>query len=318
MPFDPELDGVIKVLKEFAVARGESGAGAGGESDGAVNLFELPLTVDTLVIVGREKVIPMALSRPPKCCLKREDWGTRMQSEPILDMARLGHVEILTPNLDESLRFFIDVLGMTQSGVEGDSVYLRAWDDYERHSLKFTAAKQPGLGHMALRARSPQALQRRVDALVGIEFALGWTDGDLCHGPAFLCRDPDGHDIELYYETQWYEPSGPLRQALKNQVQRFPARGCNVRRLDHWNGLAVDIKANREFFENYLGLRLTEQIVLDSGIEAGMRMTCTNKTHDFAYAMDATGTKGRLHHVTYALNSREEVSCRRYFPGKRN
>src|ERR1700677_4192738 len=108
---------------------------------------------------------------------------------------------------------------------------------------------------MALRARSPQALQRRVDALVGIEFALGWTDGDLCHGPAFLCRDPDGHDIELYYETQWYEPSGPLRQALKNQVQRFPARGCNVRRLDHWNGLAVDIKANREFFENYLGLR---------------------------------------------------------------
>lgn len=31
MPFDPEPDGVVKVLKEFAVARGESGAGAGGE-----------------------------------------------------------------------------------------------------------------------------------------------------------------------------------------------------------------------------------------------------------------------------------------------
>ena len=52
-------------------------------------------------------------------------------------------------------------------GRKGASVYLRAWDDYERHSLKLTAAKQPGLGHMALRARSPQALQRRVDALVG-------------------------------------------------------------------------------------------------------------------------------------------------------
>ncbi len=37
-----------------------------------------------------------------------------------------------------------------------------------------------------------------------------------------------------------------------------------------------------------------------------MWMTCTNKTCDFAYARDATGTKGRLHHVTYALNSREE------------
>jgi catechol 2,3-dioxygenase len=69
----------------------------------------------------------------------------------------------------------------------------------------------------------------------------------------------------------------------------------------------VDIKANREFFEDYLGLRLTEQIVLDSGIEAGMWMTCSNKTYDFAYAKDLTGTKGRLHHITYALDSREEV-----------
>ena len=29
--------------------------------------------------------------------------------------------------------------------------------------------------------------------------------------------------------------------------------------------LAVDIKANRAFFEKYLGCRLTEQIVLDDG-----------------------------------------------------
>lgn len=230
-----------------------------------------------------------------------------MWDEPNMDMAHLGHVELLTPKPEESLRFFVDVLGMTESAREGDSVYLRGWDDYERHSLKLTAAKQPGLGHAALRARSPQALQRRVDALKDTEYALGWTDGDLCHGPTFLCRDPDGHNIELYYETEWYEPPPELRPALKNQAQRFPARGCNVRRLDHWNALAADIKANREFFENYLGLRLTEQVVLDSGIEAGMWMTCSNKSYDFAYARDLTGTRGRLHHITYALDSREEV-----------
>jgi catechol 2,3-dioxygenase len=160
---------------------------------------------------------------------------------------------------------------------------------------------------MGLRARSQQALERRVAALQGTEHAIGWTKGDLCHGPAFLCQDPDGHKIELYYETQWYDAPANLKPALKNQAQRFPARGCNVRRLDHWNGLAVDIKANREFFENYLGFRLTEQIVLDTGIEAAMWMTCTNKSYDFAYTKDATGTKGRFHHVTYAVNSREEV-----------
>ncbi len=230
-----------------------------------------------------------------------------MQNEPNMDIAHLGHLELFTPKPEESVRFFVDIMGMTESGREGDSVYLRAWDDYERHTLKLTAAKHPGMGHMGLRARSQHALERRVEALKGTEFAIGWNDGDLCHGPSFVCQDPDGHKIELYYETQWYDAPAGLRPALKNQAQRFPARGCNVRRLDHWNGLAVDIKANREFFENYLGFRLTEQIVLDTGVEAAMWMTCTNKSYDFAYTKDATGTKGRFHHVTYAVNSREEV-----------
>lgn len=52
----------------------------------------------------------------------------------------------------------------------------------------------------------------------------------------------------------------------------------NVRRIDHFNCLAADIRANREFFQRYLGFRLTEQIVLDDGTEAGMWLTSTNKS----------------------------------------
>src|SRR6266436_4185702 len=230
-----------------------------------------------------------------------------MQSEPILDLAHLGHLELLTPKFDESLHFFVDVLGMTESGRKGGSAYLRGWDDYERYSLKLTGSNTSGMGHVAFRARSPQALERRVAALKGSGFDVGWNDGDLGHGPAFVCHDPDGHTIELYYETEWYAAPPELRPSLKNQAQRFPARGVNVRRLDHFNGLAVDIEANREFFERYLGFRLTEQIVMDDGTEAGMWMTATNKSYDFAYTRDHTGTRGRFHHLTYAVDSREEV-----------
>ena len=70
-------------------------------------------------------------------------------------------------------------MGMTESGREGDSVYLRGWDDYERHTLKLTASKTAGMGHMAFRARSPQALERRVAALKGSGYDIGWTEGDL-------------------------------------------------------------------------------------------------------------------------------------------
>ena len=61
-------------------------------------------------------------------------------SEPNMDLAHLGHVEILTPKPEDSLKFFTQVFGLTKSGRKGDSVYLRAWDDYERYSLQLTAS----------------------------------------------------------------------------------------------------------------------------------------------------------------------------------
>ena len=223
------------------------------------------------------------------------------------DLAHLAHLELLTPKPEESLNFFVNVMGMTETTRKGDSVYLRGWDDYEHHTLKLTASTVAGMGHFAFRTTSPEALQNRVKIIERAGFGKGWTDGDLGHGPAFRCRDPDGHVVELYYETEWYQAPVDLKPALKNQAQRFPARGVNVRRLDHLNCLAVDIKANRIFFEKYLGCRLTEQIILNDGTEAAMWMTMTNKSYDFAYSRDHSGTRGRFHHVTYALDSREDI-----------
>src|SRR5689334_23062902 len=87
---------------------------------------------------------------------------TSMQAEPIHDIAHLGHIELLTNKPEASLDFFTRVFGLIESGREGDSVYLRAFDDYEFHTLKLTAAKTTGVRHVAYRAASPQALARRV------------------------------------------------------------------------------------------------------------------------------------------------------------
>src|SRR3978361_81919 len=140
-----------------------------------------------------------------------------MTPEPNLDIAHLGHLELLTPKFDESRRFFVDVLGMTESGEKGDSVYLRGWDDYERYSLKLTASKTSGMAHMAFRTRSPQALERRAAELKGARYASGWTGGDLGHGKPFVCKAPDGHVVELYYDTEWYQAPPDKKPALKNQ-----------------------------------------------------------------------------------------------------
>ena len=116
-----------------------------------------------------------------------------MHDEPIMDVAHLGHLEMLTPKPEESLRFFVDVLGMTESGRQGDCVYLRGWDDYERYSLKLTGSHTSGLGHAAFRARSPQALERRVAALAAAP-ASGWagTRASSATAPPIASATPTG------------------------------------------------------------------------------------------------------------------------------
>ena len=229
------------------------------------------------------------------------------QNEPIHDIAHLAHLELLSPKLEETRSFFVDVMGMYESGRQGDSVFLRGWDDYEHHSLQLTASEKPGLGHYAFRAMSPQALQRRVEAIEKSGLGKGWKNGNIGHGPAYCFTTPDGHNMEIYYETEWYQAPAELKPALKNQASRYSDRGVGVRRLDHINLLASDVSATRMFLEDCLGGRLTEQVIYDDGSEKGAWVTFTNKSYDVAIAEDAYGAKGRLHHFTYAVDNREAI-----------
>lgn len=222
------------------------------------------------------------------------------------DLARIGHAELLTPSPDESLRFFVDVLGMEEEARSGQSVYLRGFGDYLRYSLKLTEAPAAGLGHMAIRASSPEALARRVAAIEATGLGIGWIEGDIGHGPAFRFTDPDGHVYELYWEAERYVAPEHLRPAWRNQPQRYTGRGACVKRLDHVNVLAADVRANREFAQDVLGYRLYEQIVLDDGTETGAWLSLTIAAHELIYVRDHYGARGRLHHLAFWVDTREE------------
>ncbi|MEX3007678.1 catechol 2,3-dioxygenase [Hoeflea sp. TYP-13] len=223
------------------------------------------------------------------------------------DVAHLAHIELYTNKFDESLDFFTRVYGLSESGHEGNSVYLRAWDDYEFHTLKLTAHETTGVGHIAYRVSSPEALERRVAAIEEMGCGIGWTDGDLGHGRAYRFRDPAGHIFEIYWDTRRYEAPPEEKPALKNIAQRFHGRGVAPRRLDHLNLLAPDVEAIRDFMTKALGSTVSEQIVLDDGTLAGCWFTVNNKTYDIAFTRDLTGVPARFHHVTYAVDQREDV-----------
>jgi catechol 2,3-dioxygenase len=175
------------------------------------------------------------------------------------DIAHLGHVEVYTDKFDESLEFFTRVYGLKLSLLEGDSAYLRAWDDYEFHSLKLTRHQTTGVGHIGYRASSSEALERRAKAITDAGYKVhGWNDGDAGHERAFRFEDPFGHIFEIYYDT------------------------C-------------------------LGSQVTEMIQLDNGRIGGCWFTVNNKTYDLACTEEHGRGTGRLHHITYATDQREDI-----------
>ena len=228
------------------------------------------------------------------------------RSPQSFDLTYLGHVEMLTNKFDEGLAFFTRDFGLKLSSLDDNSAYLRAWDDYEFCSLKLTGAETTGVSHIGYRARSPEALERRVAAIQASGYKThGWVDGDQSHGRAFRFEDPFGHVFEIYYETRRAAPEPGDTPALKNTASRFT--GVAPRRIDHLNLLSDDITEFRNFMETCLGSRVTEYIQLDNGRFGGCWFTVNNKTYDLACTEEHGGGLGRLHHVTYATDQREDI-----------
>lgn len=222
--------------------------------------------------------------------------------DPVLDVAQLAHVELLSPDAGATERFFVDYLGMEVTARAGASAHLRAYEEPYHSSLIVTEAPEPGLGHVAWRAQSPAALRRRVASLERSGRGRGWIDAATGHGPAYQFTTPDGHLMELLWEVERWQPAPELSTPLRNRPQRRPVHGVPVRRIDHLNLMASDAVAAREFMHEQLGFRVRERIVAGEGpdeVELGNWMSVTPANHEIAIMRDPAGAHGRFHHVCY-------------------
>ncbi len=230
-----------------------------------------------------------------------------MAEPPPPRLSHLGAVELLTRVPERTVRFFVEQMGMSEVARAGGSVYLRTWDDYERFTLKVTESPSSGVGTTWLRAQGQGELEALAEELGAAGLGQGWSPGEEGIGPAYRFRDPDGHAYAAYWETEWYEAPEGGRPALKNQAAPYPGRGASVRRLDHVNYLAQDVPLTARFLEDVLRARLSEQIVLPDGAPSASWFHLAQKSYDLVYTADWTRSRGRLHHVAFALDQREDI-----------
>ena len=111
---------------------------------------------------------------------------------PRFELAHLAHAELLTPNMEGTLWFFTELLGMREVARQGDSVYLRCYEDPYHHSLKVTGADAPGLANLGWRTTSAEALERRAVALDAAAWAGAGPAATSGSGAPSPSRAPTG------------------------------------------------------------------------------------------------------------------------------
>lgn len=125
-----------------------------------------------------------------------------------MKVIELGHVSLFVRDLDASVRFYRDVLGLKETGrgKAGRIAFLSAGVHHHDISLEVArtegslpAKGAPGLYHIAFcvgTSREELAAARREVERHGL-VPLGEVDGAT---PSFCVKDPDAHEIELYVE----------------------------------------------------------------------------------------------------------------------
>ena len=224
-------------------------------------------------------------------------------------IAHLAHVELLTPDPEGSLRFFREVIGLEESGRAGQSVFLRGWGEWSRHSLELTEAPRSGIGHVGWRTASPAALDTAVRRLDAATVGRGWLEESPGHGRAYRFEGPGGHTAEVFWEIERYEAPPELRSPFPNRPQRYAPRGIAPRQIDHVTVMTPDPFAAAEWYRDVLGFTFTEWTVLDhdEDVTVFAMVTSNEKSHDYGLLLEQGGTPGRLHHLAWWVDSTDQL-----------
>jgi catechol 2,3-dioxygenase len=171
---------------------------------------------------------------------------------------RPGYIQIRVTDLEAATKHYVDRVGLHQVSREPDGrVYLRAWDEFDRHSVVLRPADMPGMDYVGFKVASEAELDgfaRRIEAAgIKVEEVPAGEQPGLGRRVSFVV--PTGHRIELFAELALSE-DGPMTR--NPELWREEPHGMRVTRFDHCNLHGPNIDAVVEFFTGVLDFSLTE------------------------------------------------------------
>jgi catechol 2,3-dioxygenase len=228
--------------------------------------------------------------------------------DPGPQLAQVGTINLGTADLERSLWFFRDVLGMELVDQEGRVAYLRGYMELTHHSLVLTEQAENIVNAYGFRVRRPQDVElfraelERQEIEV-LEVPAGAEKG---RGRAIRFLLPGGlHPFELYYEIDKPRAPEAIRSRLPSNSSRRRALG--VRRIDHFNIQAdpAHIGEAESWVRETLGFKRREFAMMpdEPGTVMASWMSVTSQVHDLAIVANRSDRNSQLHHVAFNLEN---------------
>lgn len=210
---------------------------------------------------------------------------------PPFDIMRSAYVELRVSDLEASVHFYSDLLGLAITDRTDDAVYLRGWEEQLHHSLVLRAGPVAGTERLSFRVRREEDLDAIQADFESRGCVTRWVDGD--HpgmGRALRVWDAFGFPLEFFYEMS----------RLKGQLRRYDLhRGAPIMRLDHFNLHSPYVEEGMRQWMS-LGFRCTEYVSTDGDEDekvTGAWLMRKPTVHDVAFT---AGRGPRLHHTGLA------------------
>ncbi|QAU46888.1 VOC family protein [Bradyrhizobium guangzhouense] len=205
---------------------------------------------------------------------------------PRFPVTALRSVDLGTPDLDRSVRFYCDVWGLSLVTWAAGVVYLRATGS-DHHVLALYQSELPELGSVTFRVAS-------ADDLASVA-ANAVAEG------ARLIREPapnDAPDGGVVMAIR--APEGGILRFVRGDISHAPERLPSDRpeRLAHVNLNSTDVDRSAAFYERALGFQLTDR-------SKAMAFVRCNSDHHAVVIADAK--VNGLNHVAFLMPSLEAV-----------
>lgn len=222
-----------------------------------------------------------------------------------MPIMRLGRAELRVLDLEKSVDYYTNVIGLDVVDREEGKVYLKAWDEWDHHSVILQEADSPGLDHMGFKVESLEDMTRyekRAEQF-GCTVKRISNRTRVGEGEAIRIEIPTGHFIELYHDI---EHVGTKVGVLNPHPWPDGLRGIAPHRIDHCLLTGDDIETATRFFTEALELHQSEKITtVDGETMVGSFMHASNgKPHDLAFVK---GPDKKLHHAAFFVTNWHDV-----------